>query len=67
VRVHTAANCLWGVASDQPWLVILSGANGTGTDSVRYRVDPNPSSRRRSGVVTAGGRRHVVQQAAGPA
>ena len=63
VRLHTLPGCAWGPASDQSWLVITSNSNPIGTDDIGYRVDPNPSSRSRTGTITAGGRRHVVNQA----
>jgi hypothetical protein len=63
VRLHTLPGCAWGPVSDQPWLVITSNSNPIGTDEITYRVDPNPSSRSRTGSITAGGRRHSVAQA----
>ena len=67
VMVHTRPDCLWGASSDQPWLTIVSTVNGKGTDAVKYRVARNTTARARSGVITIDGRRHVVNQAAGPA
>jgi hypothetical protein len=63
VRLHTRPGCAWSPASSQPWLVIVSSSNPIGTGDIEYRVDPNPSSRARTGTITAGGRRHVVRQA----
>jgi hypothetical protein len=62
-RVHTAAGCLWGAVSSQPWLIIVAGQNGSGVGDVRYRAEPNPTPQRRTGAVNVGTRRHVVQQA----
>jgi hypothetical protein len=41
----------------------VSSSNPIGTDDIKYRVDPNPSSRSRTGIITGGGRRHIVTQA----
>jgi len=63
VRLVTRPGCAWGPASSQSWLVIVSNSNPIGTGDIEYRVDPNPSSRSRTGTITAGGRQHVVRQA----
>ena len=63
VRLHTRPGCSWGARSSESWLVITSTLNGSGTDDIRYRAEPNPSTRTRSATITAGDRRHVVNQA----
>jgi hypothetical protein len=63
VRLHTRPDCAWGASSSESWLVIVSNTNFIGTDDIKYRVDPNPSSRSRTGTITAGPRRHIVRQA----
>jgi all-beta uncharacterized protein len=63
VRLHTRPACAWGPTSSQSWLVIVSSSNAIGTDDIKYRLDPNPSSQSRTGTITAGGRRHIVRQA----
>ena len=60
--VSTLPGCSWGAASNQPWITIVSSANMTGSGDVHYRVDANASPAVRSGAITAGTRRHVVQQ-----
>jgi hypothetical protein len=60
--VSTLPGCSWGAASNQPWVTIVSSANMTGPGDVHYRVDANASTAVRSGAITAGTRRHVVQQ-----
>jgi hypothetical protein len=64
-RVSTMSACAWGASSNQPWITVVSG-NGVGTGEVHYRVDRNTSTSNRSGTITAGTRRHVVQQQAAP-
>ena len=63
VRLHTRPNCAWGVTVSDPWIVILSEPQQIGTGDIRYRVEPNGSTRRRTGTIVAGGSRHIVNQA----
>jgi uncharacterized membrane protein len=64
VRLHTRPTCAWGAASSQPWVVILSTRNGVGTGDIDYRVEANQTARSRTATITAGGRQHIVRQAA---
>jgi hypothetical protein len=61
-RMSTMPSCAWGAVSSQPWIVVLSSQNGSGSSEIQYRVEPNLSSATRSGIITVGTRRHVVQQ-----
>jgi hypothetical protein len=63
VRLHTRPTCAWGTTVDQPWVMIVSNTDASGTGDIRYLVEPNPSARARVAIITAGGRRHVVRQA----
>ena len=47
-------NCSWTASPNASWLSIVSGAAGTGTRTVTYRVDPAGSSSRSSTIVVAG-------------
>jgi hypothetical protein len=60
--VATRPGCAWTVSSNRPWIRILTTFNPIGPDTVRYEVDPNPSTASRSGIISAGTRRHVVTQ-----
>jgi trimeric autotransporter adhesin len=60
--VSTLPGCAWSAVSNQPWITVVSSGNLIGSNTVQYRVDPNPSTSVRSGAITAGTRRHVVQQ-----
>jgi hypothetical protein len=64
--VSTLPGCAWGAASSQPWITIVSSANVIGSGDIHYRVAANPSTSVRSGEITAGTRRHVVQQEGAP-
>jgi len=59
----TGANCAWTAASNAPWLVISSGASGTGNGTVSYAATPNAASVGRPGTITAGGQTFTVVQA----
>ena len=65
-NVSTLPACSWHAASSQPWIVVLSVTNPIGSSEVHYRVEPNTSTSVRSGVITAGTRRHIVQQEGAP-
>jgi hypothetical protein len=60
--VSTLPGCAWSAVSNQPWITVVSSGNIIGSTNVHYRVDPNLSTSVRSGAITAGTRRHVVQQ-----
>jgi hypothetical protein len=64
VEVHTVSGCVWGAVSTQPWIIVTSGSHATATATVTYTVQRNLSGVRREGAILAGGRRHVVRQAA---
>jgi len=64
VQFHTLPDCAWGAVSSQPWIVITTGSQATGTGPVVYTVRPNTTGARREGAIVAGGRQHVVRQAA---
>jgi trimeric autotransporter adhesin len=63
-RLSTLPGCAWSAASNQPWITIVSSPNMNGAGDVQYRVDANITTTMRSGAITAGTRRHVVQQEA---
>ena len=68
VEITTSgAICTWSAASSAPWLVITSGATGSGTSGiVTYVVEPNTGDAARTATIVAGGQGHVVTQAAAP-
>jgi hypothetical protein len=61
-RVTTGGGCRWTARSNVSWVTISSGASGTGTGTVRYRVSRNSSRRPRTGTITAGGLTFTVYQ-----
>ncbi len=63
-NVTTAAGCAWSAASNQPWITITSGANGTGSGTVTVSVaaETGPS---RSGTLTIAGQTRTITQGSG--
>jgi hypothetical protein len=66
VSVALPGGCTWSAVSSASWITILSGASGTGSGTVSYRVDPNPSGSTRSGTIAISGRLLTITQAATP-
>jgi Viral BACON domain len=62
VTVTTAAHCLWTATSNASWLIITSGATGTGNGSVGFAADFNGTGSPRSGTLTIAGRTFTVSQ-----
>jgi len=54
--------CQWTAASTAPWLVITSPATGTGTSTIAFRADPNPTPAERTASITIGGGAFLVTQ-----
>ena len=57
-----ASNCPWLAVTYGEWISTTPVGVSTGSASVTYRVDPNPSSSARSGAVGIGGQWHSVAQ-----
>jgi uncharacterized protein (TIGR03437 family) len=54
--------CQWAAATTAPWLTITSAASGTGTATLSFRADPNPTPAERTGSITIGGTAFLVTQ-----
>jgi hypothetical protein len=50
----SSATCAWTAVSDSNWIVIRSGASGTGNGTVSYDVAPTSGSPRAGSVLVAG-------------
>jgi hypothetical protein len=61
VAVTAPAHCSWTAVSDDPWIVVTAGANGTGNGTVAYSVAAN-SGGSRKGTIKIAGRTFTVQQ-----
>ena len=62
VTVTTAAGCTWTAVSQDLWIVITSGASGTGNGTVEYTVAPNNTNVARSGTITIAGLTYTQDQ-----
>jgi hypothetical protein len=54
--------CPWTASSDVLWMVITSGASGTGNGKVTVQIDANPDPTARTGHLTIAGLTVVVTQ-----
>jgi uncharacterized protein (TIGR03437 family) len=54
--------CQWTAQSNATWLVLTSATTGTGTATLSFRADPNPSPTSRTGSITLGGTAFLVTQ-----
>ncbi len=63
----SSSSCGWTASSDQPsWMIITSGASGTGSGDVVVHFDANTDPTQRTGTLTIGGHTVSVTQDAGP-
>lgn len=65
IEVHATAGCAWAAVSEAAWIVVTSGASGSGTGAVAYSVAPNPGSAPREGILRVGGNAFRVEQDGG--
>jgi hypothetical protein len=63
VMVTTLEGCDWSVDNANRWINILSGTNASGSATVTYRVEANPSLNPRSGTLLIAGETFLVTQA----
>jgi all-beta uncharacterized protein/BACON domain-containing protein len=61
--VVAPAHCQWSAASDAAWVVVTSGAQGTGTGTVAYSVGRHVETVQRAAAIDVGGRRFTITQA----
>jgi hypothetical protein len=54
VNLMTTAGCPWTASSSAPWVVVTSGASGSGGGSVGYSVAPNAGASRSATLTIAG-------------
>jgi hypothetical protein len=65
VTVTTSAGCTWTASSGAAWVVISSGAAGTGSGTVSYNAAANTGSFARSATMTIAGKAFTVTEASG--
>ena len=64
VDVVTGIGCEWAVTSALPWVELWTGG-GSGSGTLAFEVEPNPSTTGRSGTIAIAGQLLTVSQAAG--
>jgi hypothetical protein len=64
VTVNTANGCAWSATSNASWVVVVSGASGTGTGVVVYQVAANTTGQPRSTSLSIAGQTLVINQMA---
>jgi subtilisin family serine protease len=62
LNVSAPVGVAWTAASSDGWIVINSGASGTGNGTVNFVVRDNPSERFRIGKITIAHRDFIVRQ-----
>jgi len=61
IAVSATEGCSWTASTTEPWITIMSGSNGTGSDTVNYSVAAN-SGDARTGTLTIAGQTFTVTQ-----
>jgi len=62
VNLITSAGCGWMAASDTSWITLTSNGNGSGSDTVIFKVRENFAPTARSGTLTIAGLTYTVVQ-----
>jgi uncharacterized repeat protein (TIGR01451 family) len=66
LSVTASAACPWIALSDISWIIVTSGASGSGNGTVGYSFAANPSGAPRSGTLTSAGQTFTLTQAGVP-
>jgi hypothetical protein len=66
VVVRQGADCQWAAGSNVSFVAVTSGASGTGSGTVTFRVAPNPTGAARSGTLVIAGMSFTVNQSGPP-
>jgi hypothetical protein len=62
ITVTTVAGCTWTAVANDSWITVQTGASGTGSGSVTYKVSKNNGNSPRTGTLTIAGRTFTVVQ-----
>jgi hypothetical protein len=66
VTVTQGADCQWTANSNASFVVLTSGSSGTGSGSITFRVESNPSQVARTATLSIAGTTVVVNQGGRP-
>lgn len=64
IEVTAAPECAWTAVSGAAWIVLTSGATGTGSGEVSYTVAPNTQPQARTATITVADQLYTVSQPA---
>jgi hypothetical protein len=64
VTVNTSSGCAWSATSSASWVIVVSGASGTGTGVVAFEVQPNTTGQVRTTSLSIGGQTFTINQTA---
>jgi hypothetical protein len=62
IAVTTQAGCEWTATSNVDWVTVTSGGSGTGSGTVGYSVDHNPSVYERTGKIQGSNKVFTITQ-----
>jgi len=62
VNIAAGTQCGWSSTTSEAWIVVTSGASGSGTGAVTFDFEANPSSTPRTGALTIGGQAVTITQ-----
>ena len=62
VSVTAQSSCTWTATSNDSWITITAGSNGTGNGTVNYSVSANTSTGQRTGTMTIAGETFTITQ-----
>ena len=63
VTVTAGSDCIWTAQSNESWITVVSGNNGSANGTVNYSVAANPGTSQRTGTMTIAGLAFAVIQA----
>jgi len=61
--IPSSSSCPWAAISNDSWITITSGSDGTGSGTVSYSVAANTTGSAREGTITIVGRTFTMRQA----
>ena len=64
VTVNTSSGCQWSATSSASWVILMSGASGTGTGVIVFQVAPNTTGQARTASLSIGGQTFTINQTA---
>jgi hypothetical protein len=65
-NVAAGAGCAWTAASNDSWITITGGSNGSGNGTVNYSVGANNTLNQRTGTMTIAGQTFTITQDPAP-